>query len=67
MNEDTKFLLERMDAHEAKMMRRFDGVMNRLDTIEGWKNRLAGKMALIALAAGIIFPVLVEVAIRKFL
>lgn len=56
MNDDTKFLIRRMDTLEHR-------VLERLDKIDAWRNRMVG----LGILAGGIGSFLMEVIIRKLL
>lgn len=55
MNEDTRFILKRMDALEGRLM-------DELKEIQAWRNRVIG----MAIVAGGVGSVLVEMAIKHF-
>lgn len=61
MDDNTRFIIERMDDSEQRVLSRIDALIDRINNLEAWRNKVVG----VGLIAGGVGSLLMEVMLNK--
>jgi len=61
LDDNTRFIIERMDDSEQRVLSRIDALIDRINNLEAWRNKVVG----VGLIAGGVGSLLMEVMLNK--